>query len=297
MTDLEAGRRTPRPLNPNGYGWQPTGYTATRATGPVLVDGDLTKPVWQGVPRTSRFVHLVTGEPAPLDTTAAVIWDEQAMYVGFWVAEPQVTATMTDRDALLFYENDVEVFVAGSDCYYELEVNALGVVYEVFYVWRDAHRRGSRWDDPRWDVHHPRVHSFAGDHGRTRTSFWDGNHPRGTRWAYLEHDLPGLQVAVRVDGAVNDPRVVDTGWTCEIALPWSGLVDLAGERALPPAAGDTWSLFLGRFQQTVLADGSTAGVGSCVSPHGIADTHIPESFTRVTFADDRPATDSVIVTN
>lgn len=101
--------------------------------------------------------------------------------------------------------------IDGGDTYYELELSALGTLYEVFYIWRDALTKGSRWDVPRFDVHHPRVHSFGGDYPRTRHNFWTGNHPRGTRWAYLDYDLPGLAVHVHREGPLNDPGAVGTG--------------------------------------------------------------------------------------
>ncbi len=271
-------------LNANGYGQRGTTYTARRATTPPRGDGRLDAEPWTSAARTPRFVDLLTGAPAPLATTAAVLWDDDALHIGFWAAEPTVTAAMTQRDSLLFYENDLEVFIDGGDSYYELELNALGTVYEVFYVWRDALTPGSRWDEPRFDVHHPRVHSFAGDHDRTPTSFWAGNHPRWTRWAYLDYDLPGLPVAVHVDGVLNDPTVIDNGWTAEVRIPWAGLGDLAGGRSLPPLPGDEWRLFLGRFQRLATrTPGETIGAGWAANAHGVNDTHLPESFTRVTF--------------
>lgn len=271
--------------NASGYGQRGTTYTAHRATSPPRGDGRLDAPPWPTAARTPRFVDLLTGQPAPLDTTAAVVWDDDALFIGFWAADPQVTATMTERDSLLFYENDLEVFVDGGDSYYELELNALGTVYEVFYIWRDAFSPGSRWDVPRFDVHHPRVHSFAGDRGPGPASFWAGDHPRGTRWAYLDYDLAGLQVAVHVDGVLNDTSVVDRGWTAEVRIPWAGLADLAHGRSLPPQEGDEWLLFLGRFQRfATRTPGETMAAGWAANAHGVNDTHLPESFTRVTFA-------------
>ena len=49
----------------------------------------------------------------------------------FWIEEPFVTATLTERDAPIYQNNDVEVFIAGQDAYYEFEINALGTIYEV----------------------------------------------------------------------------------------------------------------------------------------------------------------------
>lgn len=272
------------PTNPNGYGLVPNSYVARRATGPIKPDGRAASPDWQRAVRTPRFVDMLSGEPATLDTTSAVLWDDTALYIAFWAEEPHLVATMSERDSLLFFENDLEVFIDGGDAYYELEFNARGTIYEVFFVWRDAYTRGSRWDVPRFDVHTPAAHSFGGDYARSRENFWVGNHPRGERWAFRNYDLPGLEVLTHCDGTLNDPSDVDRGWTAEIVIPWSGLGDLANGRSLPPKPGDTWGIFMGRFQQVRTrgpADVATAGWAS--SHFGVGDTHVPECFTQVRF--------------
>jgi hypothetical protein len=266
------------------YGWAGLPYVAYRTAQPIPIDGRVDKPVWRATPPSPRFVDIGSGAPAPFSTHARVLWDDESLYISFEAQEPLVTAVSSERDSLLFFENDLEIFIDGVDAYYELEFNALGTVYEVFFVWRDAHRPGTRWDVPQFDVHSPRVHSFAGDHGFTRTSFWTGNHPRGTRWAYLDYDLDGLELAVHVDGEINNPDRIDRGWSAEIRIPWTSLADLAHGRSLPPDVGDEWSIFLGRFERMATRiPGETIGLGWAASPHGVNDTHIPTSWTRVTF--------------
>jgi len=271
-------------LNPNGYGLRPGTLAAGYLNRPLITGGRAADPAWASAPRTPRFVDMLTGTPAPLDTTAAVLWDDQALHIAFWAAEPHLVATLTSRDDLLFFENDLEIFIDGGDSYYELEFNALGTIYEVFFVWRDAHRKASHWDQPRFDVHSPRVHSFGGDYDRGSKAFWTGNHPRGTRWAYLDYDMPGVTVKVAVDGSVNDPADLDRGWTAEISIPWASLTDLANGRSLPPQDGDVWGIFLGRFQQlAVRSDTGRATAGWAAHRFGVADTHVPECFTQVVF--------------
>lgn len=114
--------------------------------------------------------------------------------------------------------------------------------------------------------------------------------PHGDRddGAYLDYDVAGLEVAVHVAGAINDPTMIDRGWTAEIKLPWAGLGDLAGARSLPPRDGDTWGLSFGRFQQLdTRVPGESSSVGWAANAHGVDDTHVPESFTQVTFSSDR----------
>jgi hypothetical protein len=269
-------------VNANGYGWRPGEYAAAYIDRPLVPDGQAAGPLWAEAPRTPRFVDMATGRPAPLGTTAAVLWSETHLHVAFWAEEPSPTATLTERDALLFFENDLELFIDGGDAYYELEFNALGTIYEVFFLWRDAAGPGTRWDRPEFSVHSPRVHSFGGDYDRGTRAFWTGNHPRGTRWAYLDYDLPGLDLRVHVDGSINDPGTLSRGWTAEVTIPWNSLADLANGRSLPPQDGDVWGFLFARFQQ-IGTRGGTATAGWCAHPFGVADTHVPECFTRVTF--------------
>lgn len=130
------------PTNAAGYGWAGDTYRAFRVERPVPLDGRLDKPVWEAAPRTKRFVDIGTGGPAPFDTHAAIVWDDSALYISFAAQDPYVTAVNTERDSLVFFENDLEVLIDGGESYYELEFNAFGTVYEVFYIWRDSYQGG-----------------------------------------------------------------------------------------------------------------------------------------------------------
>src|SRR5262245_48947527 len=158
-------------------------YTCYRTRAPLAVDGRLDAAAWQKAPRSPRFVDMATGGPALLDTRAAALWDDQHLYVGFWVEEPFVEAQLTERDALIFMENDVEVFIDGGDCYYEFEINARNTIYEVFFIWQDAYQHGSRFDVPEFDLINQHAYSFGGNFDRSGWNFWKGTHPRGARWA------------------------------------------------------------------------------------------------------------------
>lgn len=256
-----------------------------RTRTPVKIDGLLDEPAWVTAPKSPRFVDMVSATPGFFDTRAAALWDAENFYAAFWIEEPQVEATLTERDSIIFTENDVEIFINGGDCYYEFEINALGTVYEVFFIWRDALTRGSRFDTPEFDLYTRQVYSFGGDFDRQPASFWDGTHPRKTRWAYLDWDFPGLRSAVHVDGRINDSTTIDRGWTVEIAFPWKGMGPLANGRACPPNPGDAWQMFFGRFQRLTAAGQEINPHPAWVlSPHGIYDTHQPHCFPWVDFS-------------
>ena len=258
-------------------------YVCRRAAGQITIDGRLDEPSWQKAEKSPRFVDMVTGEPGFYDTRAAALWDDEYLYVGLWVEEPYVEAHLTKRGSLIFQENDAEVFIDGGDAYSEFEINALGTTYQVFFIWQDAYKKGGPsgdgFDVPEFDIFKNKALTFGGDYDRQDRSFWVGTHPRGTRWAFLNWEFPGLLKAVHVDGKINDNSVADKGWTVELAFPWKGMKWLAAGRSLPPKDGDVWRIFFGRFE--LLKPG---GVELNPHPawvwsrHAVYDTHIPECF-------------------
>lgn len=257
-------------------------YSIKRTSQPITIDGDLSKPIWQAAQKSPRFGDMATGEAAIFDTRSAALWDDTHLYVAFWVEEPYPSAKLTERDATIFSENDVELFIDGGDCYYEFEINALNTIYEVFFIWRDAYQRGSRFDVPEFDLLSRKALSFGGNFDRDERSFWWGTHPRGPRWAFLDWDFPGIQTAVQIQGKLNDRSVASQGWTVEMALPWRGMHWLANGRAIPPKHGDAWRMFFGRFEKLAIGNTETTAAW-CWSPHGTYDTHMPEKFTPVVF--------------
>ena len=209
------------------YSQQPARYTCYRAAGPIRVDGKLDEPAWKLAPKSTPFVDIVTGEPAWFDTRVAMLWDDQNLYFGFWAEETDVWGTLTERDSKIWEENDLEVFIGGSDAYYEFEINALNTVYEVFWIWKDILLPGSPYyGRPEFDPSTRRTMVLDGVGGHV--------HPRGERWGFLDWDFPGLQTGVHVEGALNSRANTDRGWTAELAFPWSGLELLAEDDRCRP---------------------------------------------------------------
>jgi len=257
-------------------------YTCHRTPESLAIDGDLTKPAWERTEKSPRFVDVITGRPAMLDTRAAALWDDEYLYIAFWLDEPNVEAHLTERDSIIFLENDIEIFIDGGDCYYEFEMNALGTIYEVFLIWQDAYQRGGRFDVPEFDLHSGQAVSFGGNFDRIGHTFWRGAHPRGNRWAFPHWDFPGLKVGIQIDGTLNDPLVADKGWTVELAFPWSGMTWLADDRTLPPSEGDIWKLLFARYEKLNLM-GNDVHTGWTWTRIGTMDNHAPECFTQLHF--------------
>lgn len=259
-------------------------YVAKKIDQVIKVDGNLDKEQWRNAVWSKRFVDMVTGEAGMYNTQTAILWNEDYLYIAFIAEEPFIQASLTERDSIVFLENDLEVFIDGKDCYYELEVNAANTVYEVFFIWKDAYTKGSRFDTDQFDVHQQQAYTFGGDYDRSGASFWMGTHPRGIRWAFTNFDMPGLETAVELNGTLNNNNDIDKGWSLEIAIPWHSLHLLAGGRSIPPADGDTWNMFLGRFQKLITGGKElTPHPAMVLSSHGIYDTHLPEKWSCVKF--------------
>jgi hypothetical protein len=253
-------------------------YSARRATAPIVLDGRLDEADWKAAEKSPRFTDLVRGQRAIHDTRAAVLWDDVNLYVGYWVEEPFVEGTFTERDSLIYKDNDVELFIAGKDAYYEFEINSLGTIYEVFFIWEQAYESAGYAAIPAFARGKEGVRPFRGVGFK--------NHPRGPRIGYWNWDLPGLQTAVHVDGTVNHNADRDRGWTVELVIPWTGLAHLARPdgRSLPPKDGDVWRMDFSRFNQYKEAPPAEDPGGWAWSPHGVWDSHVPEVFPYVRFS-------------
>ena len=257
-----------------------THINCRRINEPLLIDGNLDKAACQHAEKSPPFVDIVNGEQAFLGTQAAALWDDNALYLGFWITEPQIRASFTEKDSLIWFDNDVEVFFDGEDCYYEFEINAYGTIYEVFFIYQDALKKNSRFDKPEFDLYNRDVDILSGFQDASRFK----KHKRGRRWAFMDWDWPGLKSAVKIDGKINDPSVVSKGWTVELAFPWEGFKTLSPGKCWPPRKGDSHRFQLFRFE-ALRFHGKTINesIGWALNEHGSYDSHIPENFAHLHF--------------
>ena len=249
-------------------------YTAHRVAGPIKIDGKLDEASWKSAPTSPRFVDIISGKPALHDTFATVMWDDENLYIGYRVQEPHLKAKYTEQNDPIYYDNDVEFFIAGADSYYELELNGYNTAYEVFFIWKDAYDKAGFSKAPEF----PKS-EWVPFNGVGFT-----NHIRSGRLGNFKWTFPGKKTAVHLDGTVNDDRDKDRGWTVEVALPWKGMKWLATDgRALPPKEGDLWRMDFSRFN-TYKAPASAHDSGGWVwTRHGVWDSHIPECFAYIQF--------------
>ncbi len=247
-------------------------YDALRTADHITVDGHLDEASWRRAEPSPPFVDMLSGAETLFDTRAAVLWDDENLYIGFWVQEPHVEGDLTERDDPIYNNNDIEVFIDGGEAYYEFEMNSLGTIYEVFIIWEEFYEAGG----------YSQVDAFRLDNPKVKV--WR-DHPRDGRIASFDWDFPGARTAVHVDGTLNDNTDRDRGWTAELAFPWQGMRQFteASGRSLPPEEGDVWRIDFSRFNQYKEALPAQDCGGWSWTPHRLYNSHIPECFTAVHF--------------
>ncbi len=103
-----------------------------------------------GAPATAALCDVVSGA-APAQTTALrITWAGDELQIVFEAVDREPWATLTQRDAPLYTEEVVEVFldpVGDLAAYFEIEVNPLGTVFDLLV----RRTRRGLLKDLRWD--------------------------------------------------------------------------------------------------------------------------------------------------
>ncbi len=109
----------------------PTLICARCASGPPTADGHA--EVWRNVPAV-ELRETVSGAVPEQATSVRVAWSAEELRVLFHAEDTHPWATLTERDAPLYEEEVVEVFLdpAGDlESYFEIEVNPLNAVLDL----------------------------------------------------------------------------------------------------------------------------------------------------------------------
>ena len=266
LTVLAATAVPPYKIPEPKGGFAPFEYVCRRAGSPIRIDGRLDDLAWRDADWTEVFGDI-EGElkPAPrLRTRVQMLWDDQYLYIGAYIEEPHVWATLTERDSIIFQDNDFEVFIdpdGDTHNYYELEMNALNTVWDLLLV--RPYRDGG-----------PAVHSW---------------------------DIQGLRTAVDVQGTLNDPSDRDKAWTVEIVLPFAVLKECIPGKPERPSAGEQWRATFSRVEYRLDAEkgkyvkARDAGTGQALpednwtwTPQGVINIHYPEMWGYVQFSAKSP---------
>lgn len=238
--------------------FKPEKYICYKAS-EIKIDGELNEESWNNAVWTSDFVDI-EGEsmPAPLyNTHAKVLWDSNYLYIAAEIFEPDIWAYLKQKDTVIYYDNDFEVFIdpdGDTHGYYEFEINALNTG---------------------WDLLLTKPYR---DHGRAINSW----------------DIIGLKSAVKIYGSLNDPDDTDKKWTVEMAFPFSVLGELGnkpidGNQWRINFSRVNWRTTKvdGKYNKEINPEtGSGFNEFNWVwSAQGIINMHAPESWGYLQFSD------------
>lgn len=188
----------------------PQTYVCRRTGEKIEIDGKLDEVAWKNAAQTSEFVDISgEGFPKPkFRTTAKMLWDDDFLYVAAEMEEPNLRASLTEHDSIIYRDNDFEVFLdpdGDGKNYFEIEVNAFNTVFDLML------------DKPY----------------RVGGNFF-------TQW-----NCPGLKTAVHCTGTLNDDSDKDSGWVVEMAIPRKALTQNFDN---PLQAGKCWRVNFSRVQ-------------------------------------------------
>jgi len=166
-------------------------YEVHRAPSAISIDGELDDAAWAAAAPAVSLQFLWDDQTgAKQATSVRLLWDADALYVGFEADDADITARFMNRDDPTYRDDALEIFInpnpAQEMVYYGFETNALGTPYDYL-------------------------------HYQPRTFF-------------KRFDATNLQIGVAIDGTLNERDDVDRGWSLELAIPWENFEELARRR-------------------------------------------------------------------
>jgi formylglycine-generating enzyme required for sulfatase activity len=242
--------------------FQPRSYVCYRASGPLAIDGKLEEKAWRDANWSQLFQdHQAPYAPGPWKTTRfKMLYDDEFLYFGAQLQEENVWGTLTERDCVIYYDNDFEIFLDGTADgvgYYEFEINALNTAWDMFHE-TDYHRASA-------------LHTL--------------------------YDVTGLRHAVDVQGTLNYHHDEDIGWSVEVRWPLASLLERNERVRLPIERGDTWRLNFSRVQYMHIYDRLVPAMvpkSPCEDwiwqSTDTGDLHNPEMWGKVIFSDMKAGT-------
>ncbi len=197
--------------------FHPKRYICQFIEEPIIIDGKLESKEWASASWTEDFVDIegsLKSIPS-LQTKAKMAWDSQYFYVGAILYDPHIWATLTERDAIMYHDDDFEIFIdpdGDGHNYLEFEMNAFNAIWDLLM-----------------------LYPYYIDDGRNYL---------------MNYDIRGIKSAVHIEGSINQPDDQDKYWSVEVAIPWQTFEDLMVRGGIPET-GDQWRINFSRVDWTM----------------------------------------------
>ncbi len=248
----------------------PKAYIAYHTGEAIIIDGKPGETSWNKVRWSDDFIDIEGVKNPRYRTRIKMMWDDANFYFYTELEEPHIWGDITKRDAVVFYNNDFEIFIdpdGDTHNYYEFEMNVLNTIWDLF------------------------ITKPYRDHGHVLNNW----------------DYKNIRTAVQIDGTLNDPNDIDKKWSIEIAIPWKSINETYDERIIAPK-GKTWRINFSRVNWDFdLIDGKyqrkrNKETGKYLpeynwvwSPQGVINMHEPERWGYVLFTEKNVGAQEVFV--
>ena len=189
----------------------PQHYIITKTDTDIKIDGIPSEKAWSNSEFTSNFIDIEGVKTPRYATKVKMLWDNTYLYVYAKLQEPHIWGNIKKRDAIIYLNNDFEVFLDPSQTGYgygEIEINALNTV---------------------WDLYLDKPYRSGGK-------------------ANFQWDLKNLKTAVHIEGSLNNSNDTDIYWAVEIAIPLKPFISLKNKPKTIPKEGEQWRLNFSRVQ-------------------------------------------------
>jgi hypothetical protein len=241
----------------------PKHYIIAKCEQAPIIDGLDSDEAWEKAPFTDLFTDIAGGISPKYDTRCKMTWDEEFLYIYAELEEEHIWGDITERDAIIYLNNDFEVFIdpgGKGKPYGEIEINALGTVWDLLMT--NSYRLGGK--------------------------------------AVFDWNLLDMKSAVHHSGSLNDPGDLDSLWSVELAIPMQGIADLKNHKAPIPKEGEQWRINFSRVHwdydlvdgkyQRKKENGEILPEFNWVwSPMGVINMHIPEKWAFLQFTHQKNA--------
>lgn len=236
----------------------PQTYVAHKTSEAITIDGKADETAWKKAKWTNDFIDIEGDKIPKYQTKVKMLWDENYYYILAEMKEPHVWGDITERDAVIFYNNDFEVFIdtdGDTHNYYELEINALNTVWDLF---------------------------LTKPYGMPGSKVLDN-------WDYSD-----LKSAISINGTLNNSSDIDKGWTLEIAIPFKDFRKSRRKNYVPKDkfyrvnfSRVNWDFDIknGKYSRKKAKNGRFLPEYNWVwSPTGVINMHVPETWGYVYFS-------------
>ncbi|UZH56691.1 carbohydrate-binding family 9-like protein [Salinimicrobium tongyeongense] len=183
-------------INFSQTGGVPKSYIAYETIDAIHIDGKADEKSWNEAVFSDEFVDIEGYKKPKFQTRMKMLYDDTYLYFYAKMEEPHIWGTLKQRDTVIFYNNDFEIFIdpdGDTHNYLEFEVNALNTVWDLF-ISKPYREPGHIVDS--WDIQ-------------------------------------GLKSAVFIKGSLNNPTDEDAFWSVEVAIPWDVLTEANTHTGIP----------------------------------------------------------------